>query len=74
MWVDYESAVDRAKSLRPLVPEQWDVVPIGNEDDGYRLAIEHRESGRVAHLEDDDDVRRLLDLYIQQMERLSAAQ
>lgn len=68
----YEDAVNRAESLRGLIPESWRVVPIGNAEDGYRLALRREdEPGDRLYLASDDDVRRLVETYVQQIETVA---
>jgi hypothetical protein len=68
MYDAYEDAVNRAKSLRPLVPAPWTVTPVGSPEEGYRLALfNDDEPERGGYLASDEDVKRLLELYIEQL-------
>ena len=72
MYDAYEDAVERAKSLRPLVHAPWTVTPVGSPEEGYRLALFNDDEPTASgYLASDEDVKRLLELYVERVKALS---
>ena len=71
----YPDAVQRANTLERLVPKGWRVFVIGNSALGYHLSLGREDEPRTsARLESDEDIKRLLALYVEQLERVSSHQ